>query len=566
MGKTKEWHLNKSETEITKWINSRGKQISPLGRLILASENTTKLANALQTYADLEKNEIPLILYDDTMFGSGKDGFLITNKNVYTHKPFSEACKIAIDNIKVVCGNTDVYFFTISSGLSFIDFKKELIQFLNTILAKNTEQSDDEEDEDIDESEDIDDDDESDEEDVDSEFEKEYDDDEEYEEDEDDDESDEEDEEDDIEVSSKSLKARDTPRSKTFEGILYEKYGIGRGMNFDEAVEILEDDDWEIFNLQEDLYLARYRQENDEISEDSIKYVYSFPLMGIILAKYNDLLVGVGCMFSKELKDSIISFFNKQIFEKYNFSEKYLEFVGLDFYAPKNENNKSYQDYSRGIIFDDCASDFFVCYSFLHDSTFGPLWLSLENDWKKCLITDIDDDATLIFGERNQDYVKEDFFKLLKKWNDVLSREDEPIKITLPKDEQDYHGKRDQLKLVYKNSLNLYSYKTNGVLHEEFRLELSYKKDSREIQGFVTMHFGDSNESKFSKETKLCLQNLLLHLDEYDDEEEFSGEDMWDNLSEIINTELNRIKAKEENADKKRKQADKKFEDDFDNL
>ena len=41
---------------------------------------------------------------------------------------------------------------------------------------------------------------------------------------------------------------------------------------------------------------------------------------------------------------------------------------------------------------------------------------------------------------------------------------------------------------------------------------------------------------------------------------------MWDNLSEIINTELNRIKAKEENADKKRKQADKKFEDEFDNL
>ena len=66
----------------------------------------------------------------------------------------------------------------------------------------------------------------------------------------------------------------------------------------------------------------------------------------------------------------------------------------------------------------------------------------------------------------------------------------------------------------------------------------------------------DDNEEDYEEETE----------DQYDDEEEFSGEDMWDNLSEIINTELNRIKAKEENADKKRKQADKKFEDDFDNL
>lgn len=283
----------------------------------------------------------------------------------------------------------------------------------------------------------------------------------------------------------------------------------------------------------------------------------------------------VGWPIHKNFKNEFISFLNNQIFNKYSFVEKYNDYLGVEIYAPKEDlTNKSifdkldwHQDYSRAIIVDSFGKDEFACFSFL-TSFLGtdPLYKLLQQNWKECLITDIDDDATLIFGERNQDYVKKDFFKLLKKWNDVLSREDEPIKITLPKDEQDYDGKRNQLKLVYKNSLNLYSYKKNGVLHEEFRLELSYKKDSREIQGFVTMHFGDSNESNYSKKTKLCLQNLLLHLDEYDDEEEFFGEDMWDNLSEIINTELNRIKAKKEDADKKRKQADKKFEDEFDNL
>ena len=355
-------------------------------------------------------------------------------------------------------------------------------------------------------------------------------------------------------------------KNASFEGILYEKYEIGRGMSFAEAVEILENDDWKIVNLQEGLYAASYDIEDDEAPEDSIKYIYSFPTIGIILAEYDEQLVGVGCMFSKKLKDSIIEFFNDQIFEEYNFSQEFLDRVGFDFYAPKLESNKSYLDYSRGIIFDDTEPDCFICYSFLHDSTFGPLWRHLENDWKDFLINDIDDDATLIFGERNQDYIKQDFFRLLKKWNDVISREDETIEISFPDDEQDYHGKKDQLQLEYKESLRLHAYKWHGVLYEEFRLELSYEKDSREIQGFVTMHFGDSDESKFSKETKLCLQNLLLHLDAYDDDEEFSGEEMWDNLCGIINTELARIQEKEERAEKRREQDYKKFQDDFDNL
>jgi len=52
-----------------------------------------KLNNALNTYANLEKNEIPLVLIDDTVFGSAKAGLLLTNKTLYvkdgTSNPFS---------------------------------------------------------------------------------------------------------------------------------------------------------------------------------------------------------------------------------------------------------------------------------------------------------------------------------------------------------------------------------------------------------------------------------------------------------------------------------------------
>ena len=41
---------------------------------------------------------------------------------------------------------------------------------------------------------------------------------------------------------------------------------------------------------------------------------------------------------------------------------------------------------------------------------------------------------------------------------------------------------------------------------------------------------------------------------------------MWDNLSGIINEELKRIEDKEDKEKRRREQANKKFEDDFDNL
>ena len=540
MGKTKEWHLNKSETEIAQWINSRGKQISPLGRLILASEDSFKLSNALQTYCTwLEENETPFILYDDTILGSGKDGFLITNKYVYTHRAFSESYKIAIDDIEVVYGNGDVCFHEsyVCSGLSFIDsaYRSELIQFLNDILAKADEQSEYEEDEgDIDETDDID------EEDDESEF---------YEDDENDNTPD---------ASEKPLRRESKTRNATWEGILYEKYKIGRGTLFEDAIEILENDGWMIEQspINEDIMCA-YSKEK--------KSLYGFPIMSILLSKdYNESLDAICCLFPKNLKEDFSLFLNKEVFEKYNFLEKYSENTGLHFYAPEVDTTgkgffekielEGKLDYSRSLTLDNVRDlDAFACYSFLS----GSYWMSsifkyLEDDWKEYLVYDTEDDAEIKFGDRNYDYEKEDFFKLLLKWEDVLSREDADISLEFPPQESFFDK---QIRMSFNEKLNFWFYKKYA--ESKVELNLYFRTNSKELKSSVSMKFSGDSLSSFARDAKCTLRGLLYHLSDYN--EDFDGVDMWDNYENLVE----KLRSKEE--DLKQKEDDE-FNDDFDNL
>ena len=600
MGKTKEWHLNKSEAEISKWINTRGKQISSMGRLILASENISKLSNALQTYAKLEKNEDPFILYDDTLLGSGKDGFLITNKNVYTHKPFAEAHKIAIDDIKVVCGNTEIYFYKldICTGLSFIDspYKTELIQFLNSILAKNNKQSEneDDEDEDIDEEEDEDEninndeiDDIDDDDDGESEFEESDDDESEDEEDVDDDDEYEEDNEE-IEVSSKSSKVKRTTRNKTFEGILYDDYKIGRGMLFDEAVKILKENNWKTVGSNNTI---------DAWAPEGAT-LYGFPITHLQLAKrnidedlanyneglYGELLSSVRCFIPGEYRDDFSSFLYEHVYKKYDFFNKTNHDIGLEIYAPvKNNQDKPFferlekeLDYTRAIVTDyNSTEDEMIIYSFLSNFylTGEPdfLYQCLKNEWAYILIIDTEDDANIIFGKHNGDFEKESFFKLLKKWDDILSRKEAEIEISFPPDKKAVFELEDQIKISYQGILNFYFYKQDD---KKVKLELNYKKDSYEIEGCVEMNFEQIYNNKYTtyeKKIKLCLHSLLSHLELYIDDD-FSGEEMWENLSSkhfnisdaYIKEMYYRILSKKASEESKKKR--QKDEDDFDNL
>ena len=97
------WHLAVSKEEVNKLLAEFATKHPDLkSRFILAETNPKKLQNALSAYAHLEQGEEAVILYDDTVFEGGKDGFVITNKNIYIHNSFSETKKVALGDISIV--------------------------------------------------------------------------------------------------------------------------------------------------------------------------------------------------------------------------------------------------------------------------------------------------------------------------------------------------------------------------------------------------------------------------------------------------------------------------------
>jgi hypothetical protein len=72
-----------------------------------------KFENAINTYAILDEGEIPLICYDNTVFGSAKEGCLITTKCIHVHNSFSKPSKFyykEIINISLNGPNTKDLF------------------------------------------------------------------------------------------------------------------------------------------------------------------------------------------------------------------------------------------------------------------------------------------------------------------------------------------------------------------------------------------------------------------------------------------------------------------------
>jgi hypothetical protein len=72
-----------------------------------------KLSNAITTYATQVSPEDVLLLYDNTVFGSAKDGLLLTPEGVYWRNDSGEADRLRYDEIRKV----DVLKYALSSGL-----------------------------------------------------------------------------------------------------------------------------------------------------------------------------------------------------------------------------------------------------------------------------------------------------------------------------------------------------------------------------------------------------------------------------------------------------------------
>ncbi|MCM3576475.1 hypothetical protein M3172_25355 [Mesobacillus subterraneus] len=65
-------------------------------------KSVKKFNNALSSYAKLGEEEFALILFDNTAFGSAKDGCLISNKGIHVHNTFSSAKFFSFDTIQSI--------------------------------------------------------------------------------------------------------------------------------------------------------------------------------------------------------------------------------------------------------------------------------------------------------------------------------------------------------------------------------------------------------------------------------------------------------------------------------
>ena len=74
-------------------------------RFFLADENTKKVLAAVNAYAKNCKGEEILALYDDSSFGNGKVGFLLTNKKLYICNSFEKPQEIELASIKEINAN-----------------------------------------------------------------------------------------------------------------------------------------------------------------------------------------------------------------------------------------------------------------------------------------------------------------------------------------------------------------------------------------------------------------------------------------------------------------------------
>ncbi len=73
---------------------------------VLPNIPVDKLRNVLSSYAKQGASAIgcgdehALVLYDNTVFGSAKDGMLITDRAIYAHDMAEEFCFVALEDVK----------------------------------------------------------------------------------------------------------------------------------------------------------------------------------------------------------------------------------------------------------------------------------------------------------------------------------------------------------------------------------------------------------------------------------------------------------------------------------
>ena len=416
----------------------------------------------------------------------------------------------------------------------------------------------------------------------------------------DDDEIDEEDfDDEESKTTGKTKKRRNrTPKSPTFEGLLYDDYGIKRDMLVNDAITILKNEGWQIV-------------ENDDVEPNITTLVpsgettlYGLPLSGIALAECylppenfrspkeeenEGKLAGIVCYFPQSVEKKLSNFMEKEFIQRYGLKRKDNDEIGLPVYAKLQEEKflgldiSSEIDYARALVIDNSFSDYVLVYSFFSESRYAnPFFSTLRKEWSDTLVQQTDDDAKMMYNYKTvgasefyDETPNEEFTKLLDKWEDILQRDDIKIDVRNPKDR--YSGTDASMIHTYKTILEYYSPQKDARLNLEFGrnssrecfLHLYYSKGKHQIEGGVSMRYEYSTSlTDFAIKAKLCLDSLLAHIGRTDLAKlvaKFQAKkDAEDAERKRKEEELEKQKWEQEWEQEQREQDE--FEDDFDNL
>ncbi|MGL5615535.1 MAG: hypothetical protein ACRDD2_04805 [Sarcina sp.] len=103
-----------------------------------------KIKNAINSYASIKNDEVPVLCFDSTIFKSGKEGFLVTSKAVYCKNKFGTPWSVDHKNMKfiklqdenIIFNDRQTTMVTVEEGCR--NNIRDLIEFLS-FLFKNIE-------------------------------------------------------------------------------------------------------------------------------------------------------------------------------------------------------------------------------------------------------------------------------------------------------------------------------------------------------------------------------------------------------------------------------------------
>lgn len=113
--------------------------------LFLNGSNPKKYNNAYMNYCQLRENEMPIVLFDNTVFGSAKEGFVITTKGIHFKNTYMKAEYVQFkeSKMKVISSSYDIIIEGIAIGAAcaskrdnFAEVVEKIIQFIITHIIE----------------------------------------------------------------------------------------------------------------------------------------------------------------------------------------------------------------------------------------------------------------------------------------------------------------------------------------------------------------------------------------------------------------------------------------------